>query len=1304
MPINCKRRNAGERGKTSMVRKIASKAHRERSTFILNSLRLLALRQSFHLLCVLGLLPAVGFSQTQHHFPVQFKQATRVDQSFAAFPWTLIGSDTKIHPPHSQTVGCAGSYPDGAPARVSCFNPNSIIGPQYICTSTPRDTYVKEALAGQINIPLSVTSMTDGHNADSCVEFNVGTTEVRTKSDRLSLAGGRWACPAGHAAFDITGDGSVYGDEVFPYQFNPEACGSNYCPEGSALAFSPQNDLASLWFGSDGYTCVGTSEEKQPRECEDGKCPTPTAGDPIIVSTGNSFQTEEDFRSEKPGGLDFTRRYNSRGNPNVGGHFSTGWSHNYDVKIVGSTPYLDYTNSNALAHVTVIRSDGRAEIFISDSQSYIEEGENYASWSGESDNLSSTLVQRLDEDLAHTGWIYTSADDATEHYDVDGQLIQWTLRDGKTYTFHYDLSAAAGGDDDNRSLDVVTDFTGDSLRLSYDSQLRVSEMTDPAGFLYRYEYSAGNLYRVIYPDLTPGDDTDNPYREYHYENANFPGFLTGITDENGNRFVTWEFDSSGRAIVSELAGGVDRETLAYNGSGGVTVTNPLGVQTTYRFLDVSGIKVPDGASRTAPDSTPLGSESNTYDPFGYRTSHSDWNGNITQYAYDGRGLQSSRTEAVGSPADRTITTQWHPELRLPVEVAEPGRTTSYLYDSSGRVIARTETDTTSQSAPYSTNGRTRTWTYTYYPEGVDGAFQMQSMDGPRTDVNDTTTYAYTPEGFIAAVSNSLGQTTTVTAYNNRGLPLSMTDANGVVTNMSYHPRGWLLTSTVTDPGAGADAVTTYEYDDAGQMTRVTLPTGAFLSYEYDAAHRLTAINNNLSERQEFTLDDAGNITAEVIRNSGGSITRTQTKIYDELSRIFQVVGGANQVTEVAYDDNGNEISVVLDPSGIHQSTLQAFDALDRLSTVTDAHSNNSQFVYDARDNLVSVTDQRGLITTYIYDGLNNLIQLNSPDTGVTVYTYDDAGNQLSQLDARGVLTNYSYDELNRLVAVQYPNNPAENIGYVYDEPGGGYGVGRLTRINDQTGSTSYVYDHRGNQLQATAEILGNSYATQYAYDLADNMLQTVYPSGRIVNHQLDALGRTVAIETLASAGGGSQLLAGNIDYLPFGPMRALDYGNNLGLSISSDQDYRVAGISVTDNNSANPAILGLTYTQNAVDNISAIADSVDVNESQAFVYDHLNRLQNASGDYGDQAFTYDPVGNRLSLTSTVDGTTVTETYTYDPNSNRLLSVDRDGVIRGFQYDSNGNVISDDRGADTGFNFEYNEQNRLLNANPVEAQQ
>ncbi len=123
-------------------------------------------------------------------------------------------------------------------------------------------------------------------------------------------------------------------------------------------------------------------------------------------------------------------------------------------------------------------------------------------------------------------------------------------------------------------------------------------------------------------------------KDYHYENSQNPRLLTGITDENGVRYATWTYDDQGRAISSEHANGAEKVTLAYNDDGSTTVTNEYGKQATYRF-------------------------------------------------------QVIRTEAAGTAQARTITTDWHPTLFLPVQVSEPGRITRYQYDTEGRKTGET---------------------------------------------------------------------------------------------------------------------------------------------------------------------------------------------------------------------------------------------------------------------------------------------------------------------------------------------------------------------------------------------------------------------------------------------------------------------------------------------------------------------------------------------------------------------------------------------------------------------------------------
>jgi len=83
-------------------------------------------------------------------------------------------------------------------------------------------------------------------------------------------------------------------------------------------------------------------------------------------------------------------------------------------------------------------------------------------------------------------------------------------------------------------------------------------------------------------------------------------------------------------------------------------------------------------------------QAQTYDTNGFLASRTDFEGSTTNFTNNTRGLQESRTEAVGTPEARTVTTEWHPTFRLPTKITEPGKETLFTYDSQGRLLSRTE--------------------------------------------------------------------------------------------------------------------------------------------------------------------------------------------------------------------------------------------------------------------------------------------------------------------------------------------------------------------------------------------------------------------------------------------------------------------------------------------------------------------------------------------------------------------------------------------------------------------------------------
>ncbi len=578
------------------------------------------------------------------------------------------------------------------------------------------------------------------------------------------------------------------------------------------------------------------------------------------------------------------------------------------------------------------------------------------------------------------------------------------------------------------------------------------------------------------------------------------------------------------------------------------------------------------------------------------------------------------------------------------------------------------------------SGTERFWTYSYNDKG-----QVLSADGPRTEIGDKTHYAYDENSYLTSITNALGHTTQIIDYNANGQPETIIDVNGIATQLTYNWRGQVVTQTLKSVQGNVRVI--FEYDLVGLLTKITQPDGSYVQFQYDAAKRLVAVTNSLDERIEYSHDNMGNRLNENIKNAGLTLVKTKTNEFDELGRLIKEVGAGFQSTQYGYDRNSNLIKVT--DAKLNTNTRQ-FDALNRLIEITDALNGKTKFGFDSQDNMISVTDPRGLITHYEYNYLGDNTKRVSPDTGETQYEYDTAGNMVKKTDARGVVANYEYDNLNRLTRISYPQNTSENIVYSYDSlSNGNQGVGRLTRISDQTGMVEYFYDDRGNVIKETRLIEDIIYTTEYSYNLANKLVSMTYPSGRVLNYSYNTNGQIDGITTQSSQNATPQSVVHSIQYMPFGPIKSLTYGNGITKSVTYDQDYQLTDLS--------SLVLSRNISYDTLGNISAISDSLDVANDQSFDYDELSRLNQATGQYGTINYGYDEVGNRLSRNLSNGSQSKDETYHYEAVSNKLTKVETEiganSSERALSYLANGNIDSDQNAHRT-LALVYSDQNRL----------
>jgi YD repeat-containing protein len=280
----------------------------------------------------------------------------------------------------------------------------------------------------------------------------------------------------------------------------------------------------------------------------------------------------------------------------------------------------------------------------------------------------------------------------------------------------------------------------------------------------------------------------------------------------------------------------------------------------------------------------------TYDANGNPKTEVDWAGNTSSFTYDlARNLETSRTEAVGTPDVRTTSTQWHSNMPLPVAIASPKLMTTLTYDASGNLLTKAEQATTdangAQGFAATKVGLVRQWTNTY-----NGFGQVVTAKGPRTDVNDTTTYAYDVSGNLLTITNAAGHVTTYSDYDAHGRPHRITAPNKVVVDIDYTPRGWVRSRKVSSQGV--IQTTDYEYDGVGQLTKLYQPDGSYIAYTYDNAHQLTDIADCNGNSIHYTLDAMGNRLKEEVKDANGTLWRQATREFDVLSRLKKQTGAA----------------------------------------------------------------------------------------------------------------------------------------------------------------------------------------------------------------------------------------------------------------------------------------------------------------------------------------------------------------------------------------------------------------------------
>ena len=184
-------------------------------------------------------------------------------------------------------------------------------------------------------------------------------------------------------------------------------------------------------------------------------------------------------------------------------------------------------------------------------------------------------------------------------------------------------------------------------------------------------------------------NTARDAQTYIYGNTSFPAALTGITDENGHRYATWTYDSTGRRRPASLrAGSISPPSPMTMRPATAWCTGPLGIVETYKFSTLQGVPKVTEIDRAANGTVAFASRGFSYDSNGFSKPPPTGTATRPAYTNNSHGLPTQIVYASGIAVSHTTSitydTTW---ARLAHVITTPGLTTTLNYSSRQRHAA-----------------------------------------------------------------------------------------------------------------------------------------------------------------------------------------------------------------------------------------------------------------------------------------------------------------------------------------------------------------------------------------------------------------------------------------------------------------------------------------------------------------------------------------------------------------------------------------------------------------------------------------
>ena len=650
-------------------------------------------------------------------------------------------------------------------------------------------------------------------------------------------------------------------------------------------------------------------------------------------------------------------------------------------------------------------------------------------------------------------------------YNALGWLTSSTDAEGNATSYTYDSMG--------RVL-TVTDALGNTTSYTYDLLGRVFEQTTPQGAVTRYTYDAvGNVTKTEQYD---NSQTAFPAASWLDTAQTFNGYSDKVVIGNpADLNFTGEITLTATVKIDAFNGAQDIIAHGYTLSPDAEI-----------FLRLSGNEIQVGsydgttyftaAALTAADLGTWITFTGTYDG-------ENWN------LYKDGVLIASSASSVGAV---TVNSDW---------VIGASAQNNRFFDGDIKDVAvyRSALSASQVAALY--NGTLEnnivTTSYAYTPSGA-----VASITDPE---GNTTSYGYDYRGLAISETNAKGYTRYF-EYDANGRLTEKTDRNGRVTTYTYDTAGRLTSERWLDLSNNAVNAFTYTYDLLGNLLTVSDGVSSY-TYTYDTMNRIDTMSFTFDGQTalfDYAYDLAGRQTQSALTLNNVA-DRTINIEYDYLGRAisaeltgnaindilaefdYNAVGALTNVNRYEWDDNDDLYELIA------RSNIQ-YNANNQITNINHQDSNNNNIVshgylYNADGNISQYTNSLDGSVLYDYDFLGQLTGANYSNLDITdeSYQYDINGNRELVTNANGDLVVYSTGLNNEL-------NSDGNYSYTYDAEGN-----RISKTNAAgTERELYSWDYRNRlesvtkqEYNATTQEWQTVQIVEYAYDYNNVLIRKV---------------------------------------------------------------------------------------------------------------------------------------------------------------------------------------------------------------------